>query len=341
MFPDTRLGTDGWGSAEEFLSAIHSGLGDRRLVSQLSSETSGSDGGFMVPEQFSAQWLDKSLENEIVRPRAKIEPMESASKKIAGFSNSDNSGSAPFGGFAGEWLAEMGEATDVSPTVRAIELVAKKLGIFTKSSNELIEDGVSFEELLGEAMVAAIGWHMDVAFFTGTGAGQPLGVLNDPAKIEVDKEAGQASDTVVYENLTTMFSRMHPACVNNSAWVAHQSCIPQLTNLSVTIGTGGSHIPAMTESDGTFRILTRPILFTEKLPALGDAGDIILADFSQYSIGMRRGVTLEKSNAVNWQTDETNYRSIIRVDGQGRWAQAFTPLNGSTLSWCVTLAERT
>ncbi len=66
----------------------------------------------------------------------------------------------------------------------------------------------------------------------------------------------------------------------------------------------------------------------------------MFVDFSQYSLGLRKVMSIDKSQHVGWQTDETGYRGILRADGQGRWDQVVTPKNGDTLSWCVTLAAR-
>ena len=41
------------------------------------SEGTGSDGGFLVPEEFKAQLLKNSVENAVERPRATIIPMAS------------------------------------------------------------------------------------------------------------------------------------------------------------------------------------------------------------------------------------------------------------------------
>lgn len=340
------LSNDGFGSLEEYLSTLHSGLADNRLRAAMGSGT-GSGGGFLVPEEFAAQLLDKSLENEIVRPRCDVQPMVSDTKKIAGWDGLDHTGGSLFGGFTGQWLAEEGTATDQLAKVRLIDLRTRKLAIFTRASNELIADGMSFEAMLGEAMVAAVGWHLDYAALRGSGAGQPKGVLNDAALIVVLKEAGQAADTINYNNLTKMFARLHPACVQNSVWVASSTTIPQLLGLTIPVqnlagseNVGGSHYPAMSESNGVFRMLSRPVLFTEKLPPIGDQGDIILADFSQYSIGLRREFAVEKSIHVGWQTDTSGYRCILRADGQGRWGKPFTPLAGSTQSWVVALQAR-
>lgn len=299
----------------------------------------GSSGGFSVPEPLAAQWLDDSIESEIIRSRCTVWPMESSSRKVPGWDASDQS-STLFGGFAMEFLAETGEGTKQTGKLRAILLTAKKGAIFVDISNELREDGQGFEAQLDRAMRTSIGYGLDQYFIGGVGAGQPLGIRNDPAKISVAKEAGQKADTIVFESLTKMFSRMYPAGQQRAIWLANNNTIPQLLTLSIAIGIGGSHIPVMTESNGEFRILGRPVVFTSHMPTLGDADDIMFVDLSQYCIGIRRDLKLEKSNIPGWTKDLMSYRALLRFDGQGTWNAPITPRNGATLSWCVGLAER-
>ena len=283
--------------------------------------------------------LDAALEQTIVFPRARIHAMTSSTLKIAGLADSSHASNL-FSAFTGQWIDEKETATEQNPAVRAIELVARKLFLLSKSSNELIDDSPDYERQLSDAIVAAISWHADNAFLNGSGAGQPLGALNASSRVIVPKEAEQAADTLLYQNVAKMLARLHPGCIRSAVWVASPTCIPSLLSLTVDVGTSGSHIPVLQESNGGYTLLTRPVFFTEKVPTLGEEGDISLIDFSQFSIGLRKQVVLQKSIHPGFTSDTAYYRGILRADGMPRWASAFTPANGDSLSWCVTLAER-
>lgn len=243
-------------------------------------------------------------------------------------------------GFAGGWIAEGAEMTPENITMRMIRLTAHKLGILSEISNELLRDGLGYDGQLSKAIVSAIGWFLDSGFLNGTGAGQPQGVINAACTVTISKETNQAAATIVYTNLLKMYARMPAGLVNDAVWVANQTCIPQLAALSLPIGTGGSHIPVMTESNGEFRILTRPVKFTEKVPALGTKGDIGFYAFSEYAVGLRQEMSLDKSAHVGFTRDTSHYRGLLRGDGMPKWAKAFTPKNGNALSPFVVLETR-
>lgn len=297
-----------------------------------------SAGGYSVPEPLAAKWLDESLPNEIIRSRATVWPMTSASRKVPGWDISDQSSGKYFGGFAMEFLAEEGTGTAQTGKLRMIELSAQKGAIFVDISNELREDGESFESQLEMAMKKSISLGMDHYFLRGTGAGQPLGVLEDPALISISAEVGQAADSIAYKNLAKMFARHYAP--QRAVWITNASTLPQLLTLTIEIGTAGGHIKILNENNGSFSILGRPVLFSQSMPVLGDANDIVFADLSQYAIGLRKDLRLERSNIPGWTQDLMSYRAITRFDGQGTWNTYITPRNGDTLSWVVGLAER-
>lgn len=325
-------------NTSEFIEVIGSGLFDPRLKRASMVEGIGSEGGFSVPEEFSAQWLDDSLPAEIVRPLCQVWPMKSSDRKIPGWDSADMSSGELFGGFKMEFLAEEGTATKQTGKVRLIKLNAKKGAIFVDISSELEQDGLGFEDQLRNALMKSIGYGIDKYCLNGTGAGQPQGVFNSACLISVAKETGQAADTICYSNLTKMFSRQLNK--DNAVWLFNSDAVPELMALTVTIGTGGSHIRVMNEKDGKFTIFGRPVFFTPHMPTVGDAHDCGFVDFGAYALGMRKEMSIDKSIAPGWTQDLVSYRIIIRFDGMGVLSEPVTPENGATLSPFVTLDER-
>lgn len=336
---NAKLSNSGFHSMDEFLKTLHLGRADQRLLNSSMVEGIPEFGGYSVPEEYGAFLMDKSLESEIIRPRATVWGMGSETKKVPAFDGADRTNNL-FGGISGEWLEEGASGTRKTAKLRLIQLKAKKLACFSQASNELIADGMSFEEMLAGALIKGLGWYMDYAFINGTGEGQPLGILNDPALITVSQEQNQTAGTINYTNVVNMFARLAPSCFTNAVWLANPSVIPQLLTMTITIGTGGAQIPVFKEEASRFTLLGKEIIFTEKCPALGSKGDLILADLSQYAIGMRKEIALDRSNVPGWMEDMTDYRVIVRVDGQGTWDKPVKPKNGTTLSWAVALEAR-
>ena len=303
-----------------------------------------SSGGFLVPERLRSELLRIALETAIVRPRARVIPMDSARVPFPTVDSTSNA-STVFGGVSASWTEEGGTLAESQATFGRVLLQASKLAIRCDVPNELLQDSIiSFAAFIDDILPAAIAWFEDTAFMTGSGVGQPLGVLNSPALVSVTKESGQTADTVVWENIVKMYSRMLPASLGSAVWVANIDTFPELATMSLSVGTGGSAIwlnngivgPPMT-------ILGRPVLFTEKVPTLGGAGSgkhINFIDFGYYLIGDRMQMRAESSAHFQFGTDQTVYRIIERVDGRGWLQSAITPQNSTnTLSPFVSMGE--
>ncbi len=306
----------------------------------------GVDGGFLVPAQLLADLIDGAIESEIVRPRARVYGMTSNEMRIPGVDYRDHS--SKLGNVEGVWMGEGDTATPQQLKLRALRLRANKLAIYTRASNELAEDAPGFDRMLVDALQTGIHFDLDYAFFNGNGVGRPLGILAAPSRITVAKESSQAADTILYENIVKMWSRLHPACMSTAIWVASNTIVPQLfhlafkiTNVAGTENVGGVPVYTPANANGSpATLLGRPLVFTEKVPVLGDEGDLTLVDLNQYAVGIRRLASLQRSLEPGWLTDESDWRLILRATGQPLWASAVTPRHGDTLSWCVTLAER-
>jgi len=325
-----------------FFQAVFSGRHHPGLTIRAMTESVPSDGGFLVPGETSELIHNVSLENEIVMPRCFVQPMKSNEIKIPAMAIGSHA-SALMGGFSASYTAEEGEIDEADPKTRSMELNCKKLTGLIKFSNELAADIPGGESQIITICGKGLSFYRDKAFLKGTGAGEPLGILNAPCLVEVDKETGQGAATIIYENLTKMMSRMYAGSFKNSVWVCHQTAIPQLLSLSLSVGLGGNAIPVMTESNGEFRILTRPVVFTEKVETLGSKGDIMLADFSQYVVGLRSEMRFDTSihAGTAFATDMMLARLIERHDGQPLWNEALTLADGTTeVSPFVVLGER-
>jgi len=343
------VGMEGWGEAglDEFLLASLRSIftqdqKDARLKDL--SETISGDGGLLVPEEFRAELLMIALEEAVIRPRARVIPMGSASLRFPSIRDTSHATNV-FGGVSGTWVAEGGtvSSTTNQPTFSAVRLVANKLTAYSVVSNELLGDSaISLEALILALYPQAIAYFEDDAFINGTGVGQPLGILNANALISIAKETGQAATTIVWENILNMYSRMLPASINRAVWIGHTDIFPQLATMALNVGTGGG---AVWLSNGVgappVSILGRPVIFTEKAQTLGTAGDLYFVDLSHYLIGDRQAMTMARSEHVNFTADQMVYRFIQRLDGRPWLTSALTPRNGSnTVSPYVALATR-
>jgi len=322
-----NLAADGWKSSRDWLRATCSGRYDPAL--RAVSEGGPSEGGFLVPSEFTAEVHDVALEEEIVLPRARVEPMGSDTKKVNAVEIGSHA-SHLYGGVTAYWTGEAGALTETSPKFRQLELVAKKLTVMMLFSSEWGEDAPNGQQTLGRLAGGALGWYRDRVHLKGTGAGQPLGILNAPCLITVSKETAQLAATLQYENLAKMLARLHPACWKNSIWVIHPTLIPSLLTLGVTIGTGGIFYPTLREDSGQFSMLSRPVIFSEKMNVAGAKGDILLADFGQYVCGLRRELRFDTSLGPHFSTDQVDARLIYRGDGMPMWDSALTLADGTT-----------
>lgn len=309
-----------------------------------------SDGGFLIPERLRSELLRVSLETALVRPRARVIPMDSLTVPFPTIDSTSNASSV-YGGIVGYWTEEGGALVDSSPNFGRVTLMAKKLTVYSEIPNELFQDSIiSLQAFMDEAYPEAISWFEDIAFISGGGVGEPIGFLNADAAVSVAAESGQDPGTIVWENLANVYSRMLPSSLGRAVWVAHIDTFPQLATMALSVGTGGSAVwigngagNAVGAGAGAppTTIFGRPVLFTEKVSSVGTAGDINFVDFGYYLIGDRMAMQAATSTDYKFGNDKTAMRVIERVDGQPWLKSAITPQTGSnTLSPFVKIATR-
>jgi HK97 family phage major capsid protein len=308
------------------------------------SEKIPSEGGFLVPEEIRSEILRVSLATAIMRPRARVVPMGSLRLSFPTLDSSSNVSSV-FGGVVAYWTAEGAALTASQATFGRVTLEAKKLTAYAEVPNELVNDWGGLGTFLDEIFPEAVAWYEDLAFISGSGVGEPLGILSttNAALITIAKEAGQTAATVVWENVIEMYSRMLPSSLGRAIWLASPDVFSELATMALAVGTGGSAV-WLTDAHNApqLTLLGRPVIMTEKAPGVvGSQGDLSFVDPGMYLIGDRQTMTAESSSHYKFGNDLTAYRVIQRVDGRPWIQSAITPKNNSaSLSPFVQLAVR-
>ena len=88
-------------------------------------------------------------------------------------------------------------------------------------------------------------------------------------------------------------------------------------------------------------LLGRPVVTTESAAAVGDLGDIVLGDFSQYIALTKGGMKSDQSIHLWFDQNLRAFRFVMRVGGQPWLSAPIARKNGSnTQSHFVTLEAR-
>ncbi|HEU0072494.1 MAG TPA: phage major capsid protein [Dehalococcoidia bacterium] len=347
LAPGVAMNEVGFASLGDFARAVwhkNPRKDERRAQAQevmnAFSSVEPSAGGFLIPETMRSEIMQLAIEGSIVRQRATVITMSSLTQLMPYVDSTTNVGSV-FGGMIFYWTPESGDITMTEAKFGRLKLEANKLTGGAAVPNELWADAPALSSWLMQALPRGLAFFEDLAFFTGTGAGEPQGILNAAATVVVAAEGGQTADTIVLNNVLNMYSRCLPSSLPTAVWVTNQTTFTELMTLSLPVGTGGSSVALVDIRSQPFAtMLGRPLIITEKVPVLGDQGDLNLLDFSYYLVGDRQAVSMETSEHARFLNDETLLRVISRVDGRPWIQSAFQPVNGDTVSPFVTLAAR-
>ena len=342
----------GFRSFGEFLqvvarAAIDYGTADRRLTRAPSglNETDATSGGFLVPTTYLEKILGSIFDEAVIAPLcSKFETDQPTEAKLPGIDETSRADGSRWGGATSYWDSEANAVAASLPRWKNLEFGAKKLFAVCVATSELLADAPMLETYVRKAFSAELSFKLDTAILLGTGAGVPLGIMKSAALIEVPKSNGQASATIVAENVESMWSRFAAPCRRRGVWLINEDAEAQLSSvggpgmnptgvaLYMPTGAAGNEYPLLKG---------RPVVVIEQAQPLGTPGDIILADLSAYAI-VESALKMNLSMDVNWSTDQGVFRFVWRLDGQPLWQSPITPYNGSaiTRSPFVALGQR-
>ena len=323
---------------------------DRRLTEMKAisgmSETVPEDGGYLVQTDFASELLRLTHETGLLTGRVRRIPVGANSNglKMNAVAETSRATGSRWGGVRAYWREEAGTVTAAAPAFRTMKLELNDLMGLCYATDQLLADSVALGAVIQQAFSEEFGFLLDDAIIRGSGNGQPLGIMNSNAYVSVAKESGQAADTVMWENINNMWARLWSKSRMNSAWFIHQDVLPQLNAMNMPIGTGGVpvYLPATGIAGSPYSTLFgRPVIEIEQADTVGDQGDIMLLDLSQYLMIDKGGLEAAQSIHVRFIYGENTFRFTLRTDGQPIWNSPLTLYNSSTtVAPFVLLDER-
>lgn len=317
-------------------------------VSTFGSESVGADGGFAVPPEWRTEIMKQVDAEDGLLNSTDVQTITGNSIT---YPVDESPAWASSGGIRAYWDGEGDTINQSKPSLKDLTVKTHRLTALVPITEELQQDAAAMSGYITGKAGEVIAFKLNDAIINGSGAGQPLGILNAACKVTVNKESSQTNGTLHGRNVLKMMARMPASSFKRSAWLINQDVLPQLGGLAMDVtkadgtaaGAGILYMqPQGLANQSAFgSILGRPVIVTEACPTIGTEGDIILADMSKYLSVVKGGLKTDYSIHLWFDQAINAFRFILRMNGQPWLSQAIARKSGSnTLSHFVTLQAR-
>jgi HK97 family phage major capsid protein len=287
---------------------------DEQRALERAMSLTDSAGGYLVPFQ-----LDPTV---IITANGSRNQIRRVARQVVATGDVWNGVSA--GAVAWSWDAEATEVSDDAPTFAQPTIPVYKAAGFVPISIEALEDA---ENVTAEvARLLAFGRDVleAAAFVTGTGVGQPTGI--------VTALTGTTADTFAVADIYKLDGALPARYRGNAAWLANRS----IYNLVRQFDTqGGAQLWERIGADMPPELLGRPALEAEDMDASVTAATnnylLVYGDFDNYVIADRVGMTVEfiphLVGANRRPTGQRGWYAYYRVGADSVNDAAFRMLN--------------
>lgn len=260
-----------------------------------------SSAGYLVPEE---------LHNAIVRIMYETGAMMDLSDVITTKTLLDIpiDGTAP----TAYWVEEAGTYSDSSPTVGRIQLGANKVGAMVKVSEELLADSAfNVEAYLNQLAGTALGRAIENECINGTVSGRPTGILGTATR----GLTSSVTNSFGADDLIGLFTSVKTPYRNQGSWLIGSDSLGTIMKLK----DGASQYvfqPSYTAGQSDL-LFGKALKTSEYMPALTTtAKGILFGDFSNYKIGLRGGMGVQRLNELYAGNGQVGFRYFTRVDGK-------------------------
>lgn len=299
-----------------------------------------SEGGGFVQTDFATDMIMKGFNNSAILPKTQRRTLtgNSNSIEIYGIDEDSRASGSRNGGVVVYTKSELEQYTESKAKFKGFEVKVNKLTGLLFLSDEIMEDAGFLEGEVSDLFSAEFDFKIQDLLLNGSGAGEPLGIMNANCLVSITKETDQVEDTIVQENIDKMIARI---AGGKAEFYGNRDIYPQLASMYRTVDS--NNVTPMYKATGLNSGLLNgvPTTFIEQAPTLGDAGDLMLCDWSQYVTATKGGFKKAESMHFKFDYGQKAIRFTLRFDGQPRWRSALTPYKGSaTTSPFIRIAAR-
>jgi HK97 family phage major capsid protein len=239
-------------------------------------------------------------------------------------------------GVTGYWIGENTTITPSDPTATMVQLVAKKLAVATKVSNELLADNsISVAQWLAQEYATEMASRIDDAAFNGTGLSATGGIrglaqIDDgthTASIQSAASGNTSVATLDIDDYVACLGKLPRYAIGTSAWYMHPSVYHNsVQRLMLSSGVQGSALVGALSGGNTAANLAQgtpntflglPVVWVLKMTAVPTAGTIAayVGDLSLAGImGKKSDMQVASSTDRYFEADQTAFRAIQRLD---------------------------
>lgn len=251
------------------------------------AEGTGSTGGFAVPS-----FLDPTI---ALNAQGSANPLRRLARNETVTTNKWKGVST--GGVTWSFVGEGQASTDASPTVGQPTVDVHTARCWLTYSLELQQDAVDLDRQLFEILAA--GWDDTLAgaLATGSGVGEPRGLITALDAITTSEVQITAAGSLTPADLSKVWVALPDRARGNASWVMSESVREAIASWGDEYGN------RTVDLGGTLTSLrNRPVYSTEKFPAIatttGSANQLVVGDVSGYLIAQRAGMTVEPVQTV-------------------------------------------
>lgn len=258
-----------------------------------------ADGGYLVPDEFEKQLIDKLQEENFFRSLATV-IHTAGERKIP----------VVTGHGEASWMEENGLYPDSQDTFGQLSIGAYKLGTAIRVSEELLNDSVfDLESYIAGEFARRIGTKEEEAFLIGDGKSKPTGVF---PSAEVGVTATSA--TITFDEIIDLYHSLRTPYRRKAVWLLNDSTIKALRKVK---DTTGNYIWQPSVTAGTpDTILNRPCYSTSFAPELAVGNrPVLFGDFSYYWIADREYRSFKRLNELYAANGQIGFLASQRVDG--------------------------